>query len=80
MTTESEHMPVKHEKHKKWTLGRLMNWAKVLVMKFCSELNKACAIAKQQLIRTKTHQRHSVEQSISTGTRHKIATYLASSS
>lgn len=28
MTTLSEHMPVKHEKHHKWTPGRLMNWAK----------------------------------------------------
>ncbi len=28
MTTVSEHMPVKHEKHHKWTPGRLMNWAK----------------------------------------------------
>jgi transposase len=28
MTTEPEHMPVKHEKHHKWTPGRLMNWAK----------------------------------------------------
>lgn len=28
MTTESEHMPVKHEKHHKWTPDRLMNWAK----------------------------------------------------
>jgi len=28
MTTVSEHMPVKHEKHQKWTPGRLMNWAK----------------------------------------------------
>ena len=27
MTTVSEHMPVKHEKHHKWTPGRLMNWA-----------------------------------------------------
>jgi hypothetical protein len=28
MTTVSEHMPVKHEKHHQWTPGRLMNWAK----------------------------------------------------
>ena len=28
MTTLPEHMPVKHEKHHKWTPGRLMNWAK----------------------------------------------------
>ena len=28
MTTVPEHMPVKHEKHHKWTPGRLMNWAK----------------------------------------------------
>ena len=28
MTTIPEHMPVKHEKHHKWTPGRLMNWAK----------------------------------------------------
>ncbi len=28
MTTVSEHMPVKHEKHQQWTPGRLMNWAK----------------------------------------------------
>jgi transposase len=28
MTAESEHMPVKHEKHHKWTPDRLMNWAK----------------------------------------------------
>jgi transposase len=28
MTTEPEHMPVKHEKHHQWTPGRLMNWAK----------------------------------------------------
>lgn len=28
MTTVPEHMPVKHEKHLKWTPGRLMNWAK----------------------------------------------------
>jgi len=28
MTTEPEHMPVKHEKHHKWTPDRLMNWAK----------------------------------------------------
>lgn len=28
MTTVLEHMPVKHEKHHKWTPGRLMNWAK----------------------------------------------------
>ena len=28
MTTVAEHMPVKHEKHHKWTPGRLMNWAK----------------------------------------------------
>jgi len=27
-TTIPEHMPVKHEKHHKWTPGRLMNWAK----------------------------------------------------
>ncbi|MEE9423854.1 MAG: IS21 family transposase [Methylococcales bacterium] len=27
MTTVPEHMPVKHEKHHKWTAGRLMNWA-----------------------------------------------------
>ena len=28
MTTTPEHMPVSHEKHHKWTPGRLMNWAK----------------------------------------------------
>ncbi len=28
MTTVAEHMPVKHEKHHKWSPGRLMNWAK----------------------------------------------------
>jgi len=28
MTTEPAHMPEKHEKHQKWTPGRLMNWAK----------------------------------------------------
>ncbi len=28
MTTVPEHMPVKHEKHHKWSPGRLMNWAK----------------------------------------------------
>jgi len=28
MTTVPAHMPVKHEKHHKWTPGRLMNWAK----------------------------------------------------
>jgi len=28
MTTVSEHMPVKHEKHHQWTPARLMNWAK----------------------------------------------------
>lgn len=28
MTTEPSHMPEKHEKHQKWTPGRLMNWAK----------------------------------------------------
>ncbi len=28
MTTVSEHMPIKHEKHHQWTPGRLMNWAK----------------------------------------------------
>jgi len=28
MTTVPEHMPIKHEKHHKWTPGRLMNWAK----------------------------------------------------
>jgi hypothetical protein len=28
MTTVTGHMPVKHEKHHKWTPGRLMNWAK----------------------------------------------------
>jgi len=28
MTTVSEHMPVKHEKHLQWSAGRLMNWAK----------------------------------------------------
>lgn len=28
MTTEALHMPKKHEKHLKWTPGRLMNWAK----------------------------------------------------
>jgi len=28
MTTLSEHMPEKHEKHLKWTPARLMNWAK----------------------------------------------------
>jgi len=27
MTTLPSHMPVKHEKHMKWTPGRLMNWA-----------------------------------------------------
>ncbi len=30
MTTVPEHMPVKHEKHHKWTPARLMNWAKNL--------------------------------------------------
>ena len=30
MTTEPEHMPVKHEKHHQWNAGRLMNWAKDL--------------------------------------------------
>jgi len=28
MTTVPEHMPIKHEKHHKWTPERLMNWAK----------------------------------------------------
>ncbi len=28
MTTTPKHMPVSHEKHLKWTPGRLMNWAK----------------------------------------------------
>jgi hypothetical protein len=28
MTTVPEHMPVKHEKHHRWSAGRLMNWAK----------------------------------------------------
>lgn len=28
MTTTPEHMPVKHEKHHRWSPGRLMNWAK----------------------------------------------------
>jgi transposase len=28
MTTEPSHMPVKHEKHHKWSPGRLKNWAK----------------------------------------------------
>ncbi len=28
MTTTPEHMPTQHEKHHKWTPGRLMNWAK----------------------------------------------------
>ncbi|WDE08284.1 IS21 family transposase [Thalassomonas viridans] len=28
MTTRPEHMPVKHEKHHRWSPGRLMNWAK----------------------------------------------------
>jgi transposase len=27
-TTLAEHMPTSHEKHQKWTSGRLMNWAK----------------------------------------------------
>jgi transposase len=27
-TTVPEHMPIKHEKHHKWTAARLMNWAK----------------------------------------------------
>jgi len=30
MTTVPSHMPVRHEKHHKWTPGRLMNWAKDL--------------------------------------------------
>ncbi len=30
MTTVTDHMPVKHEKHHQWTPGRLMNWAKDL--------------------------------------------------
>jgi hypothetical protein len=30
MTTVSGHMPVKHEKHHKWTPSRLMNWAKAI--------------------------------------------------
>jgi len=28
MSTKAEHMPVKHEKHHRWTPGKLMNWAK----------------------------------------------------
>lgn len=28
MTTTPSHMPTKHEKHHKWSAGRLMNWAK----------------------------------------------------
>ena len=28
MSTEPSHMPTRHEKHHKWTPGRLMNWAK----------------------------------------------------
>ena len=27
-STQPEHMPVRHQKHHKWTPGRLMNWAK----------------------------------------------------
>ena len=27
MTTRSEHMPKRHQKHQQWTPGRLMNWA-----------------------------------------------------
>jgi transposase len=30
MTTVADHMPVKHEKHHRWTPGRLMNWAQNL--------------------------------------------------
>lgn len=30
MTTVAEHMPVRHKKHRKWSAGRLMNWAKGL--------------------------------------------------
>lgn len=28
ISTKPEHMPVRHEKHHKWSRGRLMNWAK----------------------------------------------------
>lgn len=28
VSTISEHMPIRHEKHHKWNRGRLMNWAK----------------------------------------------------
>jgi len=30
MTTEPEHMPAQHARHKQWTPGRLMNWAQAI--------------------------------------------------
>jgi len=47
-TTEPEHMPERHEKHHKWTPGRLMNWAK--------DLGDEVLIWVQALLQQKQHE------------------------
>jgi transposase len=48
MTTTPEHMPIQHEKHHKWTPGRLMNWAK--------DIGDEVLLWVKVLLETKQHQ------------------------
>lgn len=48
MTTLPEHMPTKHEKHHKWTPGRLMNWAR--------DIGNEVLIWVQAILKQKQHE------------------------
>ena len=47
-STMPEHMPVKHEKHHKWTAGRLMNWAQ--------DIGDEVLVWVQALLKQKQHE------------------------